>query len=216
MIADVPSPTPAACAVPNAPPHAINVVRPVGAEKYIEANHKSGVVDIKVFLAPDGTVTKAVVYHSSGDTFLDGATYDAAIATAYAPEIRNCQAIAGAYIYRTKYNIQSSGPAAGPSPAPPPVQPSAAPVSLPPPPTPGPSLPPYAAPKMVATMVPTMIPTTIATRVPTSYPTTIATTVATTVPTTIPTTIATTVATSVPTTIATTVPGTVQTMVPSR
>ena len=129
IVADTPGPSPSpilspalastpGCAVPNAPPRAVNVVRPAGAEHYLELNPKSGIVDIKVYLAADGSVSKAVILRSSGDPFLDGATYDAAVATTYAPEIRTCQAIAGAYIYRTKYN---ASPASALPPAPTPA-----------------------------------------------------------------------------------------------
>ncbi len=215
ILADAPSPAPsatAACAAPAAPPRVITLVRPIGAERYIEINRKGGTVDVKVYLARDGSVEKAVIVHSSGDAFLDGATYDAAVATTYAAEIRDCETVSGAYIYRTKYNSQPT-PEGSPAPAPPtpmghalltpaplrtaPATPSPTPVA-----TTEPAPVATAVPATVATTVPTTVPTTVATTVPTTVPTTVATTVATTVPTTI----ATTVATSVPTTVATTVP----------
>ena len=186
MLVDAPSPGPSpspgpvsTCAVPTAPPHVLTLVRPVGAEQYLSEHHRSGVVDIKVYLAADGTVSKAVIVHSSGDAYLDGATYDAAVATTYRPEIRDCLAVSGAYIYRTRY---SDVPAASPTPAPAPS------------PTPRP------------TPTPTPKPAAVVTNLPTTVPTTIATTIATTVPTTVPTTLVTTIPTTVPTTYATTVP----------
>jgi len=103
-----------ACAEPNLRPRVLKLVRPIGASKYLEANHKSGIVDIKVYLSNDGSVQKALIERSSGDTFLDAATYEAATATRYAPEVRDCQAISGAYIYRTRYN---TAPVPTPSPA---------------------------------------------------------------------------------------------------
>jgi TonB family protein len=93
------------CARPNVPARVIRLVRPAGAERYIEINHKAGTVDVKVYLGRDGSVERAAIIYSSGDTFLDGATYDAAVATRYASEIRGCEAVSGAYIYRTKYNL---------------------------------------------------------------------------------------------------------------
>jgi Gram-negative bacterial TonB protein C-terminal len=99
----------------------VNLVRPAGAQKYLADTHKSGIVDIKVYLAPDGSVAKAVIVRSSGDVFLDGATYDAAVATTYAAEIQDCEAVSGGYIYRTRYNAEATpdpSPPATPSPAP--------------------------------------------------------------------------------------------------
>jgi len=137
--APAPLPTPAptvtvSCAKPNAPAHVLTLVRPVGAEQYLSEHHKAGVVDVKVYLSADGTVSKAVIVRSSGDPYLDGATYDAAVATTYVAEIRDCLAVSGAYIYRTRYSN---------APVPPP--PTAAPTSIPPPP---------AVPATVATAVP--------------------------------------------------------------
>jgi TonB family protein len=199
MIADAPSaaptPPPYATSCPSAPASVAVLVRPTSAQKYLQANHKSGVVDVKVYLDRDGSVTKAVIVRSSGDSFLDGATYDAAVATTYTPETRDCETVAGAYIYRAKYN---AGPVPSDSPAP----------ALTPAPTPTPA--PTAAVTSVPTTYPTTVATTIATTVPTMVPTTVATmvptTAATMVPTTVPTTIATTVPTSVPTTVETTAP----------
>jgi TonB family protein len=154
MVADAPSPGPSpipgptlTCAVSNAPPHVLTLVRPVGAEQYLSEHHRSGVVDVKVYLAADGTVSKAVIARSSGDAYLDGATYDAAVATTYAPEIRDCQAVSGAYIYRTRY---SDAPSGSPSPSPSP--------SLTPAPAPTPIPTPRPAPVSVVTNVPTTFP----------------------------------------------------------
>lgn len=113
-IAGSPPPSPtasASCARPNLPPQVVTLVRPRGAAKYLERNHKSGIADVKVYLASDGTVVKALIIRSAGDTFLDGATYDAAVATRYQAEIRNCESVEGAYIYRARYN---SAPAPAP------------------------------------------------------------------------------------------------------
>jgi Gram-negative bacterial TonB protein C-terminal len=122
IVADVPLPSAspaAACARPNTPARVVRLVRPVGAEKYLEGKHTSGITDVKVYLGADGAVVKAVIARSSGDAFLDGATYDAALATKYAPEVRDCREVAGAYIYRTRYNgVPLETPAASPAPAP--------------------------------------------------------------------------------------------------
>jgi TonB family protein len=200
MLADTPTagptPPPYATACPNAPASVTVLVRPTSAQKYLQENHKSGIVDVKVYLARDGSVTKAVIVRSSGDAFLDGATYDAAVATTYAPEERDCESVAGAYIYRAKYN---AGPASSDAAAP----------ALTPAPTPTP------VPTAAVTSVPTTYPTTVATTIATTVPTMVPTTVSTMVPTTVPTTIATTVPTSVPTTVETTVPAKTPATLPS-
>ena len=109
MAAAAPPPTPLpattqSCARPNAPPRIVHLVRPIGARPYLETYHKPGIVDVQITLDETGAVTKALIVHSSGDPILDGASYDAATATTYAPEIRDCEAVSGAYIYRVKYN----------------------------------------------------------------------------------------------------------------
>jgi TonB family protein len=115
ILADSPSASATAvtCAQPNAPARVIKLVRPVGTAQYLETSRKTGVVDVRVYLERDGKVIKAVIVRSAGDPFLDGATYDAAVATTYGAEVRDCETIPGAYIYRTKYvNTPTSTPAA--------------------------------------------------------------------------------------------------------
>ena len=115
IFADAPSAsaTAATCAQPNAPARVVRLVRPAGIAKYLADNQRTGVVDIKVYLERDGKVIKAVIVRSAGAPFLDGATYDAAVATIYSPEVRDCETIPGAYIYRTKYvSAPTSTPAA--------------------------------------------------------------------------------------------------------
>ena len=104
----------AACDVPNARPRVLQLVKPTYT-RYMEENHKAGVVDVLVYIDDHGIVVKAEIYHSAGDVYLDGATYDAAVATKYAPEIKNCVPVAGKYIYRTRY---SATPLATPSASP--------------------------------------------------------------------------------------------------
>jgi TonB family protein len=117
-----PTPTPAptatiSCTVPSAPARVLRLVQPAGTQKYLADSHKSGIVDVKVYITHDGSVLKAVIVRSSGDAFLDGATYDAAVATVYVAEIRDCESVGGAYIYRARYNTDPA-PEASPSPTP--------------------------------------------------------------------------------------------------
>ncbi len=100
------------------PAHVKVLVRPAGAQRYLQQNNRSGVVDVKVYLSKSGGVTSAVIVRSSGDPFLDGATYNAATATTYAAEIRACASVEGAYIYRVKYNSSPTPSEPPPSPAP--------------------------------------------------------------------------------------------------
>ena len=123
-VASSPSPVASACP-PNAPAHVVKLVRPA-YDAYMRRNASEGLVDILVTLRADGSIGSAVVARSTGDAYLDGAAYDAAIATTYAAEIRDCATIAGKYVYRTHYSsgspataapVPSSGPSPSPSPA---------------------------------------------------------------------------------------------------
>jgi TonB family protein len=125
------------CSVPDGAPRITRLVPPIYSEA-IRAEHRAGVVDVTVYLESDGTVAKAVVSRSSGDALLDGATYAAAIASTYAPEVKNCTYLAGSYVFRARYKADpvasDAHPATPPNvPAePPPFPPQpAAPAALP-------------------------------------------------------------------------------------
>lgn len=95
-----------------------------------------GTVDVRIDLDAAGHIDHAQVAASSGDGSLDGAAYDAAVASTYAASVQRCVAVAGPFIYRAVFRND-----APPSPAP---APALTPVPLPvptpaPSPTPSPS-----------------------------------------------------------------------------
>jgi Gram-negative bacterial TonB protein C-terminal len=66
----------------------------------------SHVVEVQVFLTDDGTAAGAAVYKSSGVPDLDQATVEAALESTYKPEIRDCRAMGGTYIFRADFEVR--------------------------------------------------------------------------------------------------------------
>jgi TonB family protein len=58
---------------------------------------------VLVSLAPDGTVTDTTILESSGYPVLDNAALATTRATKFRPEIRDCIAIAGSYVYAVNF-----------------------------------------------------------------------------------------------------------------
>jgi TonB family protein len=99
------------CTVPDSEPHIVKLVPPLYSEAMRERG-KTGIVDVTVSLNPDGGIAKAVVTRSAGDDLLDAATYTAATATTYAPEVKGCRYLAGSYIFRARYRAAPALPVA--------------------------------------------------------------------------------------------------------
>jgi protein TonB len=101
-----PTPTPRPqCAVPNKDATTTRAVEP----EYPEMAKQQGVVgvtQVKVSLSATGSVQGVAVYKSSGNAALDQAALSAARASAYAPEVENCQPIAGSYLFRADFTNQ--------------------------------------------------------------------------------------------------------------
>jgi len=121
------------CSVPDGAPRITKLVPPIYSDA-MRAEHRAGVVDVAVYLESNGTVAKAVVTRSSGDALLDGATYAAAIASTYAPEVKNCTYLAGSYVFRARYKADPV--ASGARPTAPPNSPDDPPPFAPQPPAP--------------------------------------------------------------------------------
>jgi TonB family protein len=143
------------CTVPDSDPKVARLVAPVLSEA-MRARNKAGVVDVSVFLGSDGSIAKAVVSRSSGDDLLDAATYAAATATTYEPEVKNCAYLSGTYIFRARFRAEPRAATGAPAAAtePPPFAPQTPPTpvaSLPPPAAPSPGPAPSPAPSPVAT-----------------------------------------------------------------
>ena len=125
MMLDSPArPVPAAvaadqssCSVPDSEPRITKLVPPQYSDA-MRAAHKAGLVDVSVYLESDGSVSKAVVTRTSGNAMLDGATYAAAIASTYAPEVRGCTYLAGSYVFRARYKADPVASNAHPTPPP--------------------------------------------------------------------------------------------------
>ena len=69
-----------------------------------QANHVTGVVSIKVTLAPSGAVTDAEIFHSSGSDLLDRSGLQAARATRYRAQTFRCMPVAGSYLYQASFS----------------------------------------------------------------------------------------------------------------
>jgi protein TonB len=97
-----PTPTPPACAVPNVAATATQLAQPVYPESAQQLGI-SGAVEVLVSLAPDGGVTDATIYKTSGSAALDQAAIRAARASTYSPDIVDCQAVAGTYTFHVSF-----------------------------------------------------------------------------------------------------------------
>jgi TonB family protein len=69
----------------------------------VRAQAVSGVTRVAVQLNPAGSVQDAHVAASCGSASLDVAALSMAKAATYAPALRNCKAVAGAYTFSVKW-----------------------------------------------------------------------------------------------------------------
>lgn len=90
----------AACTVPNAPAAVTNAAMP---EIPRTAAPLRGFVNVLVTIAPTGTVSKAVVDHSSGDARVDAAVLKAATTSTYSPARKKCEPVGGSYIFHAEF-----------------------------------------------------------------------------------------------------------------
>ncbi len=81
--------------------HAVNAVRPV-IPALAAADGVTGTVEVLVTVRANGGVTEASAV--SGPVLLRQAAVDAALATTFVPEIRDCHPIPGAYSYFVDFN----------------------------------------------------------------------------------------------------------------
>jgi TonB family protein len=65
-----------------------------------------GTVQVKVSVSATGAVSAASIYRSSGSEDLDGAALASARASTYAPEVVNCFAVSGTYLFRADFARQ--------------------------------------------------------------------------------------------------------------
>jgi len=98
--AEVPGP---ACSNPNVEAKTVVAVAPERTTDDFSAGTNSTAM-IKVDLDANGRVTGASVYASTGSLELDRAALDAARASTYAPEMRDCQAVPGSYLFKVEFS----------------------------------------------------------------------------------------------------------------
>jgi TonB family protein len=100
-----PTPTKPACANPNAPARATQQVTPDMPEVARQMG-ATGTAQIKVTLDPNGNVVSVAVYKSTHNSALDQAAEQAAQQSKYAPEVHNCVAVGGSYLYVVTFESQ--------------------------------------------------------------------------------------------------------------
>jgi TonB family protein len=90
------------CASPNVPAQ-------ISGDAFFEmpsiaqAQGVSGTSTLKIQLDATGTVTSSSLFNTSGNVWLDTATYRSARMTRFTPEMHNCQRIGGTYLYAVEY-----------------------------------------------------------------------------------------------------------------
>lgn|GEM_PF-4832390 len=64
---------------------------------------QGGRVAVKITLSPTGAIIATSIYKSSGFLALDKSALNATRASSYSPEVEDCQAVGGAYIFAAEY-----------------------------------------------------------------------------------------------------------------
>ena len=100
-----PAPTKPACANPNADAVATQKVTPDMPEMARQMG-ATGTAQIKVTLDAKGNVTAATVYKSTNNRSLDQAALQAAQQSKYSPQVKDCVAVAGSYLYVVTFESQ--------------------------------------------------------------------------------------------------------------
>jgi TonB family protein len=90
------------CASPNVPARTVQAVTADFPENARQAG-ATGTTEVKVSLLASGTVAGIAVYASSGNTQLDQAAERAARQSTYSAELRNCEPVAGEYLFRVDF-----------------------------------------------------------------------------------------------------------------
>ena len=100
-----PTPTPPHCAKPHVDAQTTRAVEPDYPD-LARQQGAVGTVQVKVSLNATGGVTSTSIYKSAGNAQLDKAALSAARASTYSPEIEDCQATAGTYLFRADFTGQ--------------------------------------------------------------------------------------------------------------
>lgn len=95
-------PTPA-CAVPNKDPQPTNRV-PADYPEMAKEQGASGETDVAVTLDATGHVIATKIAKSAGNPLLDQAALQAAKSSSFSPQIENCRAVGGVYIFQVVFS----------------------------------------------------------------------------------------------------------------
>jgi TonB family protein len=90
------------CANPNVPARSVQTVAADFPEAAREAG-ATGTTQVKVSLFASGAVAGIAIYSSSGNVQLDQAAERAARQSSFSAELRNCQPVAGDYLFRVDF-----------------------------------------------------------------------------------------------------------------
>lgn len=90
------------CASPNVAAGTVEAIRPEIPEAAREVG-ATGTTEVKVSLLASGAIAAVTIYSSSGNAQLDLAAERAARASTFSPELRNCQPVAGDYLFRVDF-----------------------------------------------------------------------------------------------------------------
>lgn len=97
---DAPGP---ACSAPNVEAKTITAISPDRTASEFDAGTNATAM-IKVDLDATGSVIGVSIYASTGSMELDRAAMDAARESTYAPEMRDCQAVPGSYLFKVEFS----------------------------------------------------------------------------------------------------------------
>lgn len=94
----------ATCGVANADA-AVAQAMPADIPTIAREMGKSGVAYVKVDLASSGAIAGTSIFRSSGNAVLDQAALSATRWSSFRPEIRNCAAVSGSYLYAVEFDL---------------------------------------------------------------------------------------------------------------
>jgi len=88
----------ASCAAPDVPAHVVDTATAETPE-IAQEQGLTGTTQVEVSIDPDGAITATSIYRSSGSQALDNAALAAARQSTYKADVRNCEAVAGSYLF---------------------------------------------------------------------------------------------------------------------
>jgi len=86
------------CTAPDVAAHVVNTATAETPEVAQEQG-VTGTTQVEVSIDPDGRITATSIYRSSGSQALDNAALAAARQSTYKADVRDCEAVAGSYLF---------------------------------------------------------------------------------------------------------------------